>query len=184
MRKNKFEKLISCYAYALFELSNEKLEIVEKDIQFLLNFFTNEKEVVLFFLNPVNSAKVKSDVISLFRNYISNTLLNFILLIVNNRRFFLLETIFEKFLTLVKKFKNKIDIVVTSAFSLGKSDIKLISNSMSSFGEIISFTNIVDPSILGGFIVKVDFTIIDASLKSYLRRLLEVSKEAVLLKGV
>ncbi|GHM58020.1 MAG: ATP synthase subunit delta [Candidatus Mesenet longicola] len=180
MRKNKFEKLVLCYAYALFELSNEELEIVEKDIQFLLSFFTNEKEVVSFFLNPVNSAKIKSDVISLLKNYINNTLLNFILLIINNRRFFLLETIFEKFLTLVKKFKNKIDIVVTSAFSLSKSDIKLINNSISSFGEVVGFTNIVDSSILGGFIIKVDFTVIDASLKSYLGRLLDVSKEAIL----
>ncbi|WP_339045570.1 ATP synthase F1 subunit delta [Candidatus Mesenet endosymbiont of Agriotes lineatus] len=184
MRKNKFEKLILCYVYALFELSNEELEVVERDIQFLLNFFTNEKEVVLFFLNPVNSAKIKSDVISLLKNHMSNTLLNFMILIVNNRRFFLLETIFKKFLTLIKKFKNKIDVVVTSTLSLGKSDIKLISNSMSSFGEVIGLTNIVDPSILGGFVVKIGFMVIDASLKSYLGRLLEVSKEAVLLKGV
>lgn len=184
MKKNKFEKLISCYAHALFELSDKKLEIVESDIQFLLNFFKNNEEVVLFFFSPVNPAEIKNDVIFLLKNHISDTLLNFILLIITNGRFFLLEDIFKKFLILVKKSKNKIDAIVTSAISLSENNIKLISSSISNFGEIINFTNIIDPSILGGFIVRIGFTVIDASLKGYLERLLQISKEAILLRGV
>lgn len=183
MRKNEFKKLISSYTYALFELSSKETEIVERDVRFLLSFFEDNKEVVSFFSNPANSTKIKSDVIFLLKGHVSNILLNFILLIINNGRFFLLKNIFKQFLTLVKKSRNKIDVVVTSAISLSKGDIKLISNSISSFGEVDDFINIIDPSILGGFIIKIGFTVIDASLRSYLQKLLEVSKEALLLKG-
>ncbi len=173
-----------CYTQALFDLSSRELEVIEENVQFLLTFLKGNKKMVSFLSNPANSILAKNDIILLLKNYVNDTLLDFMLLVTKNGRFSLLESIFEKFLILIKKFKNEIDVTVKSVVPLNKKDIKLISNSMFNFGKVVGFVNVIDPTILGGFIIRVNFTIIDASLKSYLGRLLSISKEAILLRGV
>ncbi|OJH30471.1 ATP synthase subunit delta [Armadillidium vulgare] len=97
-----------------------------------------------------------------------------------NKRSRLLILILEKFLSLVRESENELEITIKSAEVLKKPDIKIITESLSFLGKIIKVSNVVDPSILGGFVVRYGFNLIDASLKSYLDRLVDLSKMEIL----
>ncbi len=102
------------------------------------------------------------------------------MVIFANKRSSLLILILEKFLSLARENENEFEITIKSAETLKESDIKIITESLSFLGKIIKVSNVVDPSILGGFVVRYGFNLIDASLKSYLDRLVDLSKMEIL----
>ncbi|NSM56509.1 ATP synthase F1 subunit delta [Wolbachia endosymbiont of Atemnus politus] len=176
----KSNNLISSYARALFYVSENKLGIIRKEVEFLLAFFKNQRDIFICLSHPMVSLAHKKKAILSINEDLSENLVKFIMVIFTNRRSSLLILILEKFLNLVRESKSELEITIKSAKALKKSDIKIITESLSFLGKIIKVNNVVDPSILGGFIVKYGFNLIDASLKSYLDRLIDLSKMEIL----
>ena len=83
------------YALALFELANEKseLEVIEKDITFLLEICKNNLDFNSFLKNPTNKLelqiKVFTEISKLMK--LNKTFSNFLQLIIYKRRIFFLE---------------------------------------------------------------------------------------------
>ncbi len=180
MKRTQYNNLVSSYARALFLVSENKLSVVRKEVEFLLAFFKSQHDVFIYLSHPMISFARKKEVIFSVNEHLSESLVKFIAVIFANKRSNLLISVLEKFLTLVRESENELEITIKSAETLSESNIKIITESLSFLGKIVRVDNAVDPSILGGFIVKYGFNLIDASLKSYLDRLVDLSKVEIL----
>ncbi|MDR2831820.1 MAG: ATP synthase F1 subunit delta [Rickettsiales bacterium] len=180
MRKTQYNNLVSSYARVLFHVSENKLGIIRKEVEFLLAFFENQRDVFMYLSHPMISFARKKEVMLSINEHLSENFIKFIMVIFANKRFNLLIPILEKFLNLVRENENEFEITIKSAETLKESDIKIITESLSFLGKIIKVSNVIDPSILGGFIVRYGSNLIDASLKSYLDRLVDLSKVKIL----
>ncbi len=174
------KKIIYCYARALFLISNNKLNITKKEVESLLIFFKNYPDIFIFLSNPVISAKYKEEVLLLMQKYFNECLIRFIIIVCVNKRFNLIFSILEEFLSFVRKSSNEFEVTIKSACLLKESEIKIITESLSFLGRITKVSNVVDPSILGGFIIRYGFNLIDLSLESYLEKLVGLSKIEIL----
>ncbi|RDD35413.1 F-type ATPase subunit delta [Wolbachia endosymbiont of Cylisticus convexus] len=176
----KSNNLVSSYARALFYVSENKLGTIRKEVEFLLAFFKDRHDVLICLSYPMTSLAKKKEAILFINENLSENLVKFIMVTLANKRSRLLILILEKFLSLVRESENELEITIKSAEVLRKPDIKIITESLSFLGKIIKVSNVVDPSILGGFVVRYGFNLIDASLKSYLDRLVGLSKMEIL----
>ncbi|MDN5248029.1 MAG: ATP synthase F1 subunit delta [Wolbachia endosymbiont of Tyrophagus putrescentiae] len=173
-------RLVSSYARALLCIVGDRLDIIRKEVEFLLDFFKSQHDVLMCLTNPVLSAEYKKELVYCLKEYVSEDLIKFVVVICINKRFGFLLPILDEFLRLVEKDKNEFEITIKSAKCLTQSDIKIINESLEFIGKIVKVNNVVDPAILGGFIVRYGFYLIDASLRSYLERLADLSREEIL----
>ncbi|WCR58356.1 ATP synthase F1 subunit delta [Wolbachia endosymbiont of Ctenocephalides felis wCfeJ] len=183
MKRTQYNNLISSYARALFYVSEDKLDAIRKEVEFLLAFFKGQRDILIYLSHPTISLAHKKEVILSINRDLSENLVKFIMVVSVNRRFDLLIPILEKFLNFVKENKNELEITIKSAETLKESDIKIIAESLSFLGKIIKVNNVIDPTIIGGFVVKYGFNLIDASLKSYLNKLVGLSRIEMLKIG-
>ncbi len=180
MKKTQYNNLVSSYAGVLFHVSGSRLGIIREEVEFLLAFFKDQRDVFVYLSHPMISFAHKKEVMLSINEHLSENLVKFIMVIFANKRSSLLILILEKFLSLARENENEFEITIKSAETLKESDIKIITESLSFLGKIIKVSNVVDPSILGGFVVRYGFNLIDASLKSYLDRLVDLSKMEIL----
>lgn len=183
MRKTEYNNLISSYARVLLHVSCDKLDTIRKEVEFLLAFFEDHRDVFMYLSSPRVSFSRKREVMLSMKKHLSEDLIKSIIVIFANKRSALLIPILEKFLNLVREKKSEFEVTIESAEFLKESDIKIITESLSFLGKITKVSNVVDPSVLGGFIVRYGFKLIDASLKSYLDRLVDLSKMEILKIG-
>ncbi|WP_333023238.1 ATP synthase F1 subunit delta [Wolbachia endosymbiont of Pentidionis agamae] len=180
MQRVQSDNITLYYAKALFNVSMHKLDVITKELDFVLNILKNQNNLLLYLANPILSLPQKKELILCFKDYISSNLISFFVTILINKRSHLLQRIIERFLLMVKKEKNEIEVIITSAVSLQESDISIITESMCSLGEIVKAENVVDQSLLGGFSIRYGFNVIDLSLKNYLNKLVDYSKVEIL----
>ena len=103
---------------------------------------------------------------------------NFVKLIARNRRLFSLLDMIRDFRTLYARMKGVVTAEVTSAQALTDAQrTDLLATLKSSLGKDIDLTTKVDPSILGGLIVKAGSRMIDSSIKTKLHNLKFAMKE-------
>ncbi|KJV69301.1 ATP synthase F1, delta subunit [Candidatus Neoehrlichia lotoris str. RAC413] len=134
-------------------------------------------KVYSFLISPIVSVDDKSAVFNAVRDYLEKVLLDFLCVVMENRRFPLLLAIFEQFFVLVKQYKKRFDVEITSPYLLSKKEVSgIIDVLKTKYGTVENIINNVNPEILGGFIVRVGFNVIDVSLNNYLQNLSEISK--------
>ncbi|WCR54564.1 MAG: ATP synthase subunit delta [Wolbachia endosymbiont of Ctenocephalides orientis wCori] len=176
----KNNNLISSYARVLFSISEAKLGIIRKEVEFLLTFFADNHEIFMLLSSPTTSFLHKKEIVLSMKESINENLIKLIMVVLANKRSGLLIHILRKFLSLVMENKNELEIIIKSAYVLKEPDIKIITESLGFLGKIVKVSNVIDPSIMGGFIIKYGFNLIDASLKSYLDRLVDLTKVEIL----
>ena len=164
------------YALALFELANEKseLEVIEKEITFLLEICTSNSDFYSFLKNPTNKLELQSKVfteISKLMN-LNKNLSNFLQLIINKRRIFFLDKILSKFIKLSSKSKGKIEALLISSKDLPQKERDNISQEISkAIKSNIEFIYKTDKSLISGVKIQVGSLLIDTSVRNKLNRI-------------
>ena len=170
------------YALALFELANEKseLDVIEKDITFLLDICRRNSDFNSFLKNPTNQLELQSKVfteISKLMN-LNKNLSNFLQLIINKRRIFFLDKILKKFIKLSSKRKGKIDATLISSKNLSQDERNIISQEISkAIKSNIEFTFKIDKSLISGIKIQVGSLLIDTSVSNKLKRIKQLMTE-------
>jgi len=167
------------YAKSLLDLSLEKnnSEKVNNDMVQLSEICADSKELISVFNNPTINANKKSEIFdALFKGKIENISLDFIQLITKNSRERLIPEIAQSFTKLYKAHNNVIDVELISALELEeKAKSKILEKVKKNYpNSTIELSEKIDPSILGGFIVKIGDKQIDASVASQLSNLKNV----------
>lgn len=162
-------RLAGRYAKSLIDLAIEKdqLEEVYKDVQFLQQLTSSSRELVSMLKSPVIPADKKEQVMSaLSRENISEMSWLFVRLLIRKGREAVLPEIIKAAVEQYKRFKQIHVVSLTTATEIGE-DLKqsLISKLRSETAyQNIEIQTKVDPSIIGGFVLEVENSLIDASI--------------------
>ena len=169
-------EFVQKYSHALYEVSKEVdgKEFL-KQTKELRESFQNV-ELKQFLTHPkVGPEEKKAVVKEIFEGEISSYLLNFLYILVDNRRVPNIDEILEDYETLYYEMNHIDRIKVISAVALSQEKLDEIARAYKKGeeGEVL-VNNEVDPSILGGVILKVDNRVFDRSIR---RQLEEMEKK-------
>jgi F-type H+-transporting ATPase subunit delta len=171
------------YASALFELANEssKLSDVEKDLVTFQGLLDESSDLVRLVRSPVIAADDQARAIAVIvdKAGIDGLAANFLKLVSSNRRLFVIQDIIKAYRTLAAKARGEIAAEVTSAVPLSDEQVASLKETLkASMGKDVTLQSRVDPSLLGGLIVKVGSRMIDSSLKTKLQNIKVALSEA------
>ena len=165
------------YAKALFQLGIEekKLEQLESDLTQMENLLKESNEFKIFIANPLISEIDKAKILAeLFKDKLSDIGYNFLQLLTDKKRSFILPDIIDQFRLLLNQHRNILKGELFSVIDLSDNQVEKIKRNVEKMtGKTVMFDKRLDPSIIGGFIVKVEDIIIDNSIRFQLSKLRE-----------
>ena len=163
------------YSRALFEISEESGELnkIEMDIKNFKNLINSNLEIKNFFKDPTQSISQQNKAINLFATKLnfSKNLKPFLLLLVEKRRIFFVNKIFESFLKLCSRKRGEVNASLISSKELLPSELEKISKELSaSMGLNLKFDFKVDKELIGGLKLQLGSIMIDTSIKNKLKK--------------
>jgi F-type H+-transporting ATPase subunit delta len=170
------------YATALYDLAHEQgqVESVEADLVALNGLVAESPDFARFLRSPViagDDKAVAMDAI-LAKAKAGRVVSNFVRLVARNGRLFALPTIISGFRVLAAKARGEVSADVTSAAPLSREQIASLADTLKAkVGKTVTLQEHVDPSLIGGLIVKVGSQMIDSSLKTKLTAMKIAMKE-------
>jgi F-type H+-transporting ATPase subunit delta len=161
------------YARALFDLALEKdaIDTVYDDMK-LIGKLCAMEEVKEIITNPVISRKKRTEIILTLAGKTSDDLTaRFVGLMFSHDRGDYLAAAARKYISLTRRHRGIREVSITTAVPVkGKIREELAAVVTDEGKGKIEFIENVDGSIIGGFIVRVDDTYVDASVKTRLNK--------------
>ena len=170
------------YANALFELAidNKSLAEVEKDLGRFADLISESPDLARLVRSPVFSAADQSRAVVavLEKAGIGGLVANVVKVAAANRRLFVVPEIVTAFRRLAAQHRGEVSAEVVSAEPLADKHVAELKAALkASLGKDVTLDTSVDPSLIGGLIVKVGSRMIDGSLKTKLNSLKLAMKE-------
>jgi F-type H+-transporting ATPase subunit delta len=169
------------YARALWELaeSEKSFEQVARDVDFTLNTFRDSKDLRNVITSPIISTEKKLKVIdTIFGDKISSTGLKFLKFIILKNREEVFGDILKRFAEIRDEEFGILRVEVTTAYDMPPEQKKELEAKLSDYsGKKIEAVYKKDENIIGGFLVKMKDTVIDASVKNQLEILRKSLRE-------
>lgn len=170
------------YAGSLFELALEakSLAEVEKNLDRFEALVDGSPDLKRLISSPVFSSEDQVRAISaiLDQAKIGGLVGNFVRVAAQNRRLFAVPSMIQSFRQIAAEHRGEVTAAVTSAHALtGAQENELKATLKSVAGKEVTIKVTVDPSILGGLIVKLGSRQIDTSLRTKLSSLKLALKE-------
>jgi F-type H+-transporting ATPase subunit delta len=164
------------YASALFDLAKEtsKISEVEGDLVKFQALLDESSDLVRMVRSPVIAADDQAKALGAVMDKagIGGLAANFLKLIAKNRRLFAAADMIKAFRALSAKARGEVAAEVTSAVALNASQMAALKDTLkASVGKDVTLNTRVDPSLLGGLVVKIGSRMIDSSLKTKLQNL-------------
>lgn len=164
------------YASALFDLARESSNVdgIEGDLVNFQALLDESPDLVRLVRSPMIAADDQAKALAavLDKAGIGGLTANFLKLVTSNRRLFVIQDMIKVYRSLAAKARGEITAEVTSAFALDDQQITALKEKLkASVGKDVTLLSKVDPSILGGLIVKVGSRMIDSSLKTKLQNM-------------
>jgi F-type H+-transporting ATPase subunit delta len=164
------------YAEAFLQVSeaNGDTEAVVDQARVLLALWNESPELRAALASPVLEVEAKKAAItSLFTDQVSPTFLNLLKLLADRQRIGYLDAVLERLLELYRD-QNQIALAgVTSAEALTDEQLARLTDQVKAVAgtDKVEINTTIDPSLIGGFVLKVGSKVIDASLAGQVRRL-------------
>jgi len=162
------------YAKALLELAIEqnKLESISNDMNAIIAANEETRDFQLFLSSPLIQAEKKVSIFNQLFDYFEDLSLSFVSLITKNGRENILVEIAASFQDQVKAYKGIVPVTLVSSKKLDETTVNAILAKVKPAvkGEI-ELTEKIDEEILGGFVVKIGNTQVDASVANQLKNL-------------
>lgn len=170
------------YATALFELADEAgaIDSVKADLDRLSALIAESADLARLVKSPVFTADVQLSAMTaiLDKAGIGGLAGNFVKLVAQNRRLFALPQMIAAFAALVAAKRGETTAQVTAAQPLSDAHLAELKDTLAEkTGKDVKLDVTVDPSILGGLIVKLGSRMVDASLKTKLNSIRHAMKE-------
>ena len=171
------------YATALFELTRDEksIDAVRADLDRFEAMLTDSADLKRLVPSPVFSAGSQSKALAavLDRAGISGIAANFLKVLTVNRRLFAVSDVIRAFRALVARFKGEATADITVAEPLSDRNLDVLKTALRSVtGKDVALNVNVDPSIIGGLVVKLGSRMVDSSLRTKLNSIKHAMKEA------
>lgn len=160
------------YAKALFDLAKEKNQIatIKADAVALRDVCTKSTDFKDFIANPTIANDKKVEVLkNLFSGKVQTETLEFLLLLVKKGRLSQLPSICEAAIYFFNQEENIIQVKLTTATSISDNEKSTIASKFLG-NKKYEMENVVNPSIIGGFVLEFDNKILDNSISNQLNQ--------------
>lgn len=162
------------YAKAIIEnaVSNGRADAVNQDMKLINETVNSNEELKLFLVSPVVKPEAKFDALSEIFATVQNDTKGLFLLLKENKRFEILGEIAEQY-NAQHDVLNGIEVAkVTTAFPITSDlEAKVLAKIKEFSDKKITLINTVDPSIIGGFILRIGDQQYNASVANRLQQL-------------
>jgi F-type H+-transporting ATPase subunit delta len=168
------EAIAQVYARSLFEVAKEhdKLDVVREQLGEIADAIGESHDLQVFFFSPYFSTDEKVEGLGKALQDADESVVNFLDLLIEKHRMPALFRIRREFDALWEEENRLLPVQVTSAIELDESTVKQIGDAIGKqTGRRIELTSEVDPGILGGIVLRVGNSILDASIRNRLEKL-------------
>jgi F-type H+-transporting ATPase subunit delta len=170
------------YANALFELAQDtkSLPAVESDLDRFAALIEESPDLKRLVRSPVFSSdeQLRAVAAVLEKDQIGGIVANLVKVAAGNRRLFAVPEMIVAFKRLAARQRGEVAAEVTSAEPLSDAHVADLKAALkASLGKDVTLVSHVDPSLIGGLIVKVGSRMIDGSLRTKLNSLKLAMKE-------
>ena len=164
------------YALALYEISeeNSSVDMVENEMRGLNKLLNENLDFKKTILSPLITTEDKQSVLLKIaeQNNFSLPAKKFLGFVAKSNRLFFLEKIIKSFLNIVSHAKGELKARLVSSKELSAEEQKKIQDDFSKDLKsplIIDYK--YDPNLIGGLIIQIGSTMVDASIKTKLKKL-------------
>lgn len=169
------------YASALFELAREQneLDAVERDLGKFQAMLDQSPDLKRLVNSPAFAAEDQQRALKAVMDWASvgATTSNFLSVVARNRRLFAAEDMIKSFRQQLALHRGEMAAEVQSAMPLSDAQLAALKDKLkASYGKDVRLATKVDPSLLGGLVVKVGSRMFDSSLRTKLMNLKVVLK--------
>ncbi len=165
----------SRYAKSLLDLSKEQgnLDTVKTDIDGIIALLKSNTELQAVLKNPIINTDKKIDVLkAILEGKVNPLIIAFFQILVNKGRAAIILEIAQEFVREYNVVNGIVKATVTSASPLSAENIAVLESKIASeLNAKVLLTNLVDASLIGGFVVRVGDRQVDASIAGKLNKL-------------
>jgi F-type H+-transporting ATPase subunit delta len=168
------EEIAQVYARSLFEVAKEqdKLDVVKEQLGQFAEALDGNRELSIYFFSPYFSTPEKKDGLGKLLEGADDVVANFLALLIENHRMPVIFRVRREYDVLWEEENKRLPVTVTSAVELDEATVKAIGDAIGQqTGQQVELTANVDPDVLGGLIVRVGNSILDASIRNRLENL-------------
>jgi F-type H+-transporting ATPase subunit delta len=168
------EEIARVYARSLFEVAKEhdKLDVVREQLGQFAEALNDNHDLSTFFFAPYFSTEEKEQGLGKLLDGVDPAVENFLQLLIENHRMPAIFRVRREYDVLWEHENKRLPVTVTSAVALDEATIESIGDAIGKqTGQQIELTSTVDPDVLGGLIVRVGNSILDASIRNRLENL-------------
>jgi ATP synthase F1 delta subunit len=168
------EEIAQVYARSLFEVASEKGEFdaVRDQLAEVSETISDSRELQTFFFSPYFSTQEKHAALKKAITGASPLLINFLELLVDNHRMPVIFRVRREIDRIWREENKLLPVQITSAIKLDKQVTDKIGDEIGrQTGQTIELTTVVDEDVLGGLVLRVGNSILDASIRNRLEQL-------------
>jgi F-type H+-transporting ATPase subunit delta len=164
------------YAKAFFLKAEEDgfVDQANKDIQLIQKSLLENPDIYKTIQHPVIPISKKQKIIQkIFESHVHDTTLKFLMLILENKREKFFKDICRNFIDIYNENKGIKTVELTTTVKLAEKEKTAIKNLIKeAFNATkVTFTEKIDKSLIGGFLIKIEDQLIDASVKRQLDKI-------------
>jgi F-type H+-transporting ATPase subunit delta len=168
------EELARVYGRSLFEVASEqdKLDLLREQLGQFADALDRHRELAVFFFSPYFSTSEKQEALGGLLDGADESLLNFLRLLIENHRMPVIFRIRQEYERLWDEENKTLPVEITSAIELDQATTESLGKTIGErAGRKVTLAARVDPDILGGIVVRVGNSILDASIRNRLEQL-------------
>lgn len=162
------------YAKAILDIAHAKgvASEVNNDMETIASTIGGNAELTAFIANPTTSIKVKSGAVSEIFAGTNGVTKGLFQLLNENKRFEILGTIASEYNRLFEEMNGMETATVTTAIPMdAELEAKVMAKILTFSNKKVNIKNIVDPEIIGGFILRIGDQQYNASVANRLQTL-------------
>ena len=168
------EEIAAVYARSLFEVAKERdeLDVVRDQLGQFTDALSENRELQVFLFSPYFSTQEKKDGLERAVTGADPVVMNFLSLLVEKHRMPVIFRVRADFDALWEEENKLLPVAITSAVELDKSIVSQLGDRISEqTGRTVDLSSNVDPDIIGGIVVRVGNSVLDASVRNRLEQL-------------
>ncbi|MGD0196703.1 MAG: ATP synthase F1 subunit delta [Solirubrobacteraceae bacterium] len=168
------QAIANVYARALFEAASDRkhLDVVREQLAQFADALAASEELRLFLYSPYFSTAEQQDGLERAISGADPLISNFLAMLVEHHRMPVLPATRVSFEELWERENHLIPVEVTSAIELPRATVNEIGKQIGEqTGHTVQLTSKVDPDIIGGIVLRVGNSILDASIRGRLEQL-------------
>jgi F-type H+-transporting ATPase subunit delta len=168
------EEIARVYARSLFEVAKEqdKLDVVREQIGQFADALDGSRDLQVFFFSPYFSTEEKKEGLGRAVEGADPIVVNVLELLVENHRMPVMFRLRRAYDAMWEEENKLLPVQITSAVELDEAIVERIGDEIGQqTGRRVDLTSTVDPDVLGGIVLQVGNSILDASIRNRLEQL-------------